>query len=81
MRIRNIGLSMAEQDMFIRNFDSTVADRNMDVYNDYMKIVKQWGDGLEMLQDAGVPVLFRSIRRDDQSPPVPHLYQRGQGAL
>ncbi len=53
-------LSMAEQDMFIRNFDSTVADRNMDVYNDYMKIVKQWGDGLEMLQDAGVPVLFRA---------------------
>lgn len=52
-------LSLADQDMFIRNFDATVEDRNMDVYNDYMKIVKQWGDCLEKLKDAGVPVLFR----------------------
>ena len=52
-------LSLADQDMFIRNFDATVEDRNMDVYNDYMKIVKQWGDCLEKLKEAGVSVMFR----------------------
>lgn len=54
-------LYQSNPNMFLRHFDSSYAERDRDLYNDYMAIVKQWGDGLEKLQDRGITVLFRAF--------------------
>lgn len=49
----------SNQNLFLRNFDGSYAERDMDLYNEFLAIRKQWGDGLQKLKDAGVTALFR----------------------
>ena len=44
---------------FLKNFDASNPNKNKHVYERYLSCQKQWGDALEMLQDAGITVIYR----------------------
>ncbi|MGN0493468.1 MAG: glycosyl hydrolase [Acutalibacteraceae bacterium] len=44
---------------FLKNFDATNPDKNQHVYERYLSCLKQMGDALELLQNAGITVIYR----------------------
>lgn len=74
-------LYVGNQDLFLRNLDSSYAEKDEEgekMYADFLEIRKQWGDGLEMLQKEGITVMFRPFPEMTNHPATRTYSAEGQ---